>query len=78
MRPRPQLVANKVLVPIDDGAAVPHLIVDSSVRLEQEQMVPAGLAPELGQHTEAMLSELGFDTAGIEALRAAGAIPRSQ
>ncbi|HTZ29961.1 MAG TPA: CoA transferase [Streptosporangiaceae bacterium] len=74
----PQLVANKVLVPIDDGADVPNLTVDSPVRVEQEQKVPARPAPELGQHTEAVLSEIGFDTAGIEALRAGGAIPSSE
>jgi len=74
----PQLVANKVLVPVDDGAAVPRLTIDSPVRIEQEQKVPARPAPELGEHTEAILSELGFDTAGIEALRAAGAVPRPQ
>ena len=73
----PQLVANSVLVPVADGAAEPQLTVDSPVRLEQEQKVPAGPAPELGQHTETVLSDIGFDAAGIEALRAGGAIPRS-
>jgi len=35
-----------------------------------------GLAapPTLGQHSAEILAELGYDAAGIEALRAAGAI----
>jgi crotonobetainyl-CoA:carnitine CoA-transferase CaiB-like acyl-CoA transferase len=53
---------------------VPHLTIDSPVRLEQEQKVPPGPAQELGQHTGAVLSDIGFDAAGIQALRAGGAI----
>jgi formyl-CoA transferase len=72
----PQLRANRVLVPIDGGAAEPRWTIDSPVRLDQEQKVPPRRAPDLGEHTEAVLGELGFDAAGIEALRTAGAIPR--
>jgi crotonobetainyl-CoA:carnitine CoA-transferase CaiB-like acyl-CoA transferase len=72
----PQLRANRVLVPIDDGAAEPHWTIDSPVRLDQEPKVRPRLAPELGEHTNAVLEELGFDAAGIEALRTTGAIPR--
>ena len=36
---------------------------------------PRGLAPELGQHTEEVLLELGYDWDAIIALKQAGAIP---
>jgi len=72
----PQLMANQVLVPIVDGRAQPYLTIDSPVRLDQEQKVRPRPAPELGEHTEAILTELGFDDAGLEDLRAAGAIPK--
>jgi crotonobetainyl-CoA:carnitine CoA-transferase CaiB-like acyl-CoA transferase len=36
---------------------------------------PRGPAPELGQHTEEVLLELGYDWEGIVALKAAGVIP---
>jgi crotonobetainyl-CoA:carnitine CoA-transferase CaiB-like acyl-CoA transferase len=71
----PQLLADQVLLPIDDGSREPYLTIDSPVRLDQEQKVRPGRAPELGEHTESVLGELGFDAGGIEGLRAAGAIP---
>lgn len=71
----PQLLANQILVPIDDGSSEPHLTLNSPVHLDQEQKVPPRPAPDLGEHTEAVLAELGFDADGIESLRAAGAIP---
>ncbi|SNT30983.1 formyl-CoA transferase [Streptosporangium subroseum] len=67
----PQLLANQVLIPIDDGSTEPHLTIDSPVRLDQEQKVRPGPAPGLGEHTESVLRDLGFDTAGIEELRKA-------
>ncbi|MFB6776102.1 CaiB/BaiF CoA transferase family protein [Streptomyces sp. NPDC056352] len=70
----PQLVANRILVPIDDGSAEPHLTIDSPVRLDQEQKVRPRPAPDLGEHTESVLRDLGYDDAGIEALRTAQAI----
>ncbi|MEE1805696.1 CaiB/BaiF CoA transferase family protein [Streptomyces sp. BE133] len=70
----PQLVANRILVPIDDGSAEPHLTIDSPVRLDQEQKVRPRPAPDLGEHTESVLRDLGYDDAGIEALRKAQAI----
>ncbi|MFG2857132.1 CaiB/BaiF CoA transferase family protein [Streptomyces mirabilis] len=70
----PQLLANQVFVPIDDGSDDPHLTVDSPVRLDQEQKVRPGPAPDLGEHTESVLRDLGFDTAGIEELRKAEAV----
>jgi len=36
---------------------------------------PRGMAPELGQHTEEVLLELGYDWDRIIALKEAGAIP---
>ena len=36
--------------------------------------VPAKRAPEIGEHNEEVLKELGFDAAEIEDLRAGGAV----
>jgi crotonobetainyl-CoA:carnitine CoA-transferase CaiB-like acyl-CoA transferase len=71
----PQLIAEGVLVPVDDGSAEPYLTIDSPVRLDQAQKVRPRPAPGLGEHTDAVLSELGFDAAGIADLRSAGAVP---
>jgi formyl-CoA transferase len=71
----PQLVADQVVVPVDGGAPRPYLTVNSPVRLDQEQKVRPGPAPGLGEHTRAVLGELGFDADAIERLGSAGAIP---
>ncbi|MGW0883153.1 CaiB/BaiF CoA transferase family protein [Streptomyces sp. NPDC002671] len=65
----PQLTANRILVPIEDGSAEPHLTVDSPVRLDQERKVPPRPAPDLGEHTDAVLHDLGYDDAAIAELR---------
>ncbi|MFE1310672.1 CoA transferase [Streptomyces sp. NPDC058755] len=70
----PQLVANRILVPIEDGSAEPHLTIDSPVRLDHERKVPARPAPDLVEHTESVLRDLGYDDARVAELRKAEAI----
>jgi crotonobetainyl-CoA:carnitine CoA-transferase CaiB-like acyl-CoA transferase len=70
----PQFTANKILVSTRDGDGQSRLTIDSPVHLDQETKVAPRRAPELGEHTEQILDELGFDTATIAQLRAAGAI----
>jgi crotonobetainyl-CoA:carnitine CoA-transferase CaiB-like acyl-CoA transferase len=70
----PQFIANNILVPVDDGGARSRLTVDSPVHLDHETKVAPRRAPDIGEHTQQILNELGFDTATIATLRAAGAI----
>ncbi|MBV8274096.1 MAG: CoA transferase, partial [Verrucomicrobia bacterium] len=73
----PQLLANRILVPIVNGGTNPRLTVDSPVVIKESPKVRPRVAPELGEHTEEVLEELGFDAAQIDDLRANGAIPRA-
>ncbi|MET8814867.1 CoA transferase [Streptomyces sp. NPDC004549] len=70
----PQLVANRIVVPIDDGSASPPLTVDSPVRLDQARKVPPRPAPDLGEHTDAVLRDVGYDDRQITDLRTAGVV----
>jgi crotonobetainyl-CoA:carnitine CoA-transferase CaiB-like acyl-CoA transferase len=72
-----QFIANNILVPLDDGSGQSRKTIDSPVHLDQETKVAPRRAPELGEHTEQILVELGFDTATIANLRAAGAVARA-
>ena len=44
-------------------------------RFSRTPQQPGGLAPALGEHTEAVLAELGYDAGAIAQLRADGVIP---
>ncbi|MCC8952737.1 CoA transferase [Bradyrhizobium sp. Pear77] len=72
----PQLLANHILVPIAEGGGV-TMTVDSPVVIKESPKVAPRTAPALGEHTDEVLEELGFDAAQIDELRAAGAIPHA-
>ncbi|WP_406162324.1 CoA transferase [Streptomyces sp. NBC_01005] len=67
----PQLTANRILIPVEDDSAEPHLTIDSPVRIDQEHKVPPHPAPDLGEHTDTVLRDLGYDDATIAGLREA-------
>jgi len=71
----PQLLANQIIVPIEDGSTNPRYTVSSPVTVKEAPKVAPRLAPGLGEHTDEILRELGFDDGQIDDLRASGAIP---
>jgi formyl-CoA transferase len=71
----PQLLANQIIVPIDDGSTNPKYTVNSPVTVKESPKVAPRIAPGLGEHTDQVLQELGFDSSEIDGLRASGAIP---
>ena len=70
-----QMLAADVLTPIEDARAGADHVVNSPLWIAQAPKRKPALAPELGEHTEEVLREAGYDAAGIAALREAGAIP---
>src|SRR2546426_2186054 len=48
--------------------------ISSPIQVHGITKVPAKRAPEIGEHNEEVLKELGFDAKGIDGLRASGAI----
>jgi crotonobetainyl-CoA:carnitine CoA-transferase CaiB-like acyl-CoA transferase len=70
----PQVRANGYLteMPTDFGESL--TVVGNPVRYAATPVVPPARAPELGQHTEEVLLELGYAWDDIAALREAGAI----
>ncbi|MDQ0571169.1 crotonobetainyl-CoA:carnitine CoA-transferase CaiB-like acyl-CoA transferase [Variovorax paradoxus] len=70
----PQVKARGMLrhVPHPHGVDVPQ--VASPMRFAEAGLQARSAPPLLGQHSEDILAELGYDAAAIEALRSAGAI----
>jgi formyl-CoA transferase len=70
----PQLRANDIVVPLEGVSGLDYT-VNSPITFRGVAKVPATRAPELGEHNDEILAELGFSTHEIEQLRAEKAIP---
>lgn len=71
----PQLIANGVIVPYDTGLPGVEGTFATPINLSTETQQEPRRAPVLGEHTAAMLRQLGYDDAAIAALAANGVIP---
>jgi formyl-CoA transferase len=70
----PQLTANEIIVPLNGAGGKLTSTISSPIQIHGVTKTPAQRAPDLGEHTEEILSELGFDSKSIESLREAGTI----
>jgi crotonobetainyl-CoA:carnitine CoA-transferase CaiB-like acyl-CoA transferase len=66
-----QIMANDILVPFDNDTV---LTVASPISVEGQDKVSPRRPPAVGQHTDEVLREAGYDAAMIERLRADGAV----
>jgi len=63
----PQLAANNIVVPLEGAGGKLTSTVSSPIQVEGVAKQPAHRAPELGEHNDEILHELGFDAAQIRA-----------
>jgi formyl-CoA transferase len=71
----PQLRANDIVVPLEGAGGKLTSTISSPIQMHGITKVPAKRAPELGEHNEEILEQLGFSAAEIEGFRASRAIP---
>ena len=69
----PQLWASGGFVEVPDGSSTATMVA-SPVDFSDTPWAPRAMAPELGQHTDEILRELGRDPASIASLRAEGVV----
>jgi crotonobetainyl-CoA:carnitine CoA-transferase CaiB-like acyl-CoA transferase len=72
----PQLRLNDIVVPLEGAGGKLESTISSPIQVHGVTKVPARRAPEIGEHNDEILKQLGFDLKDIDALRASGAIPR--
>ncbi len=70
----PQALANGYITTVEHPNLGPLRVVGVPVRLSETPGAVRTPAPELGQHTEEILLELGYDWEQIEGLKLAGVI----
>jgi crotonobetainyl-CoA:carnitine CoA-transferase CaiB-like acyl-CoA transferase len=68
----PQLRENDIVVPLEGAGGNLKLTISSPMQVHDVAKVPAKRAPEIGEHSEEILQELGFDTKEIDGLRGSG------
>jgi formyl-CoA transferase len=73
----PQVLANELIVPIEGAGEHLTQTVSSPIRIHGVPKAKARRAPELGEHNDEVLRELGFSADQIDAFRASATIPPS-
>ena len=74
----PQLQLNDIIVPLQGAGGKLTSTINSPIQVHGVTKEPAKRAPELGEHNEEVLRELGFDAKDIDGLRVSGAISRTK
>jgi len=73
----PQLRANDIIVPLEGAGGKLTSTISSPIQVHGVTKVPARRAPEIGEHSEEILQELGFDASEVESLNASGTVPHA-
>lgn len=72
----PQVLQNRIaMVPDKDSVGVP-LLMNHPVQVSGVEHVPVTAPPGLGEHTEEVLTELGYDTKSVKELIESGAVEK--
>src|SRR6187200_2386670 len=70
----PQLSENSIVVPLEGAGGNLKTTISSPIQVHGVTKVTAKRAPELGEHNEEILKELGFDAKEIDSFRTSGTI----
>jgi crotonobetainyl-CoA:carnitine CoA-transferase CaiB-like acyl-CoA transferase len=73
----PQLRSNEIVVPLEGAGGKLTSTINSPIQVHGVTKVPAKRAPELGEHNDEILNQLGFSAAEIDRLRTSGAVPKA-
>ena len=69
-----QLEANEIVVPLEGAGGALKSTISSPIQVHGVTKVPARRAPEIGEHNDEILKELGFGENEIDSLSASGTL----
>jgi crotonobetainyl-CoA:carnitine CoA-transferase CaiB-like acyl-CoA transferase len=72
----PQLRVNDIVIPLEGAGGKLTSTISSPIQVHGVTKIAARRAPELGEHNDEILKDLGFDAKTIDGLRASGAVPK--
>ena len=72
----PQALANGYIEELDHPVHGPYQTVTSPLKMDATPLRHRGPSPAMGQHTDEVLAELGFDETTVRALREADVVGR--
>ncbi|MDP9238247.1 MAG: CoA transferase [Chloroflexota bacterium] len=70
----PQVLENGYITSVDHPLMGPIRMAGPMIQMSETPLAARGASPTLGQHTDDVLRELGYDDARIDALREAGVL----
>jgi len=70
----PQLLANEIVVPLEGAGGKLTSTISSPIQVHGVNKVSAKRAPELGEHNQEILQELGFDAKQIDGFLESGVV----
>jgi crotonobetainyl-CoA:carnitine CoA-transferase CaiB-like acyl-CoA transferase len=74
----PQLRSNEIVIPLEGAGGKLAATISSPIQVHGVAKASARRAPDLGEHTEEILRELGFDGKDVDGLRASGAVSKAK
>jgi crotonobetainyl-CoA:carnitine CoA-transferase CaiB-like acyl-CoA transferase len=70
----PQLRANGIIVPLEGAGGKLTTTISSPIQIHTVDKISAKRAPDIGEHNEEVLGQLGFTADDIDRLQASGAV----
>jgi crotonobetainyl-CoA:carnitine CoA-transferase CaiB-like acyl-CoA transferase len=74
----PQLEANGIVVPLEGAGGRLTSTISSPIQVHGVAKVPARRAPDIGEHNDEILRQLGFSAAEIDGLHASATVPKGK
>src|SRR3954463_474556 len=74
----PQLQANDIVVPLEGAGGKLTSTISSPIQVHGVSKVRARRAPDIGEHNDEILRQLGFNVAEVERLHASATVPKGK